>query len=147
MPFVAKASIYTVYEKIDGEVTRLQRDVLRIRWKDKVGGDLYIYKNHDRIASVNLLQVLLALKNLKFFGPIFKEYFRIYGQSLKFIDFDFRTAYITPWSSLFTCLAMYRILDPQNLFHSNDTLALMAFLYAFYMLFIEDVLRDAYQIF
>ena len=71
MPFVAKASIYTVYEKIDGDVTRLQRDVLRVRWKDKVGGDLYIYKNYDRIALVTPFQLFLALKNLKFFVIFF----------------------------------------------------------------------------
>ncbi len=132
IPFVAKAAIYTVYEKIDGEVTRLQRDVLRVKWKDKVGGDLYVYKNYQRVALVTPLQLFLALKNLKFFGPIFKEYFRIHGRSIKFIDFNFTTAYITPWSFLYTCLAMYRILDPQHLFHSNDLLLPIALLYSFY---------------
>jgi len=132
MPFVAKASIYTVYEKIDGDVTRLQRDVLRVRWKDKVGGDLYIYKNYDRIALVTPFQLFLALKNLKFFGSILKEYFRLKGRSIKFIDFDFTTAYITPWSCLVTVVAMYRILDPQHLFHSNDSLLPIAVLYSFY---------------
>jgi hypothetical protein len=144
MPFVAKAAIYSEYRTGGAGVTRTYRDVLHVKWgpplyvtKDRIR-DLYVYKNRDLIGILNPLDVLVALRNFKIFGPILKEYFRIYGRSIKFIDFDLTTAYITPWSVLYGSSMGYVLLNYERLSQDPWFILPIMCVYAMYRIHIME---------